>query len=59
VEKIKEELADIFSFALLLADKYSLDVKQIVQDKIAQNRENTLLIKQKALPKNTTKSESL
>jgi NTP pyrophosphatase (non-canonical NTP hydrolase) len=33
VEKIKEELADIFSFALLLADKHCLDVKQIVLDK--------------------------
>lgn len=36
-EKIKEELADIFSFAFLLADKYGFDVKQIVLDKIKQN----------------------
>lgn len=37
VEKIKEELADIFSFALLLANKYQLDVKQIIIDKIKLN----------------------
>ena len=36
-EKVKEELADIFSFALLLADKYNLNVKQIVMDKIKLN----------------------
>jgi NTP pyrophosphatase (non-canonical NTP hydrolase) len=36
-EKIKEELADIFSFALLLANKYNIDVKQIVLDKIEAN----------------------
>jgi NTP pyrophosphatase (non-canonical NTP hydrolase) len=37
VEKIKEELADIFSFAFLLADKYGLDVKGIILDKIKKN----------------------
>ena len=36
-EKVKEELADILSFALLLAHKYNLDVKQMVLDKIASN----------------------
>lgn len=38
-EKIKEELADVFAFALLLANKYDLDVKQIVLNKIKQNGE--------------------
>ena len=37
VEKIKEELADVFSYALLLAEKYNLDVKQIILDKIKHN----------------------
>ena len=37
LEKIKEELADVFAFAFLLAEKYNLDVKQIVLDKIMQN----------------------
>jgi len=36
-EKVKEELADIFAFALLLAHKYELDVKQIILEKIAAN----------------------
>ena len=38
-EKVKEELADVFSFALLLAHQYGLDVKQIIFDKIAKNAE--------------------
>lgn len=37
VEKVKEELADVFSFAFLLADKYNLNVKDIVLNKINQN----------------------
>jgi NTP pyrophosphatase (non-canonical NTP hydrolase) len=36
-EKVKEELADIFSFAFLLAENYGFDVKQIVLDKIKLN----------------------
>lgn len=39
VEKVKEELADIFNYAILIADKYDLDVKQIVLDKIRRNAE--------------------
>ena len=38
-EKIKEELADIFSFAFLLAENYGFDVKEIVLDKIKKNGE--------------------
>jgi NTP pyrophosphatase (non-canonical NTP hydrolase) len=36
-EKVKEELADVFAFAFLLAEKYDFDVKQIILDKIKQN----------------------
>lgn len=39
VEKVKEELADIFNYAILIADKYNLDIKQIVLDKIRRNAE--------------------
>ncbi|MCR5713802.1 MAG: nucleotide pyrophosphohydrolase [Bacteroidales bacterium] len=39
VEKVKEELADIFNYAILIADKYDFDVKQIVMDKLARNAE--------------------
>jgi NTP pyrophosphatase (non-canonical NTP hydrolase) len=36
-EKVKEELADVFAFAFLIADKYGFDVKEIVLNKIEQN----------------------
>lgn len=39
VEKVKEELADIFNYAILIADKYNLDIKQIVLDKLKKNAE--------------------
>ena len=39
VDKVKEELADVFSFAFLLAEKYGFDVKEIVLDKIKTNGE--------------------
>lgn len=37
IEKVKEELADIFAYALLLSHHYNIDIKQILEDKIAQN----------------------
>ena len=37
IEQVKEELADIFAFALLLAERYDFDVRQIVLEKIAKN----------------------
>lgn len=39
VEKVKEELADVFAFAFLLAEKYNFDVKEIVLEKIKINAE--------------------
>lgn len=39
IEKIKEELADVVNYAILLADKYNLDIKQIVLDKMKRNAE--------------------
>lgn len=39
VEKVKEELADVLNYAILMADKYGLDIKQIVLDKIERNAE--------------------
>ena len=39
VEKVKEELADVVNYAILIADKYNLDIKQIVLDKIRRNAE--------------------
>lgn len=37
VEKIREELADIFTYAFLMADKYDLDIKEIILSKLALN----------------------
>ena len=37
VEKIKEELADVLNYALLIANKYNFDVAQIILDKIEKN----------------------
>lgn len=38
-ERIQEELADVFMYALLLADKYKFDVNQIILDKLKANAE--------------------
>lgn len=37
--KIKEELADVLAFSLLLAGKHNFDVKEIVLEKIRKNNE--------------------
>ena len=39
VDKVKEELADVFNYAILIADKYDLDIKKIVIDKLRRNAE--------------------
>lgn len=39
IERLKEELADVFAYAFLLAEKHQLDVKQIVMNKIKRNGE--------------------
>ncbi len=49
IEKVKEELADMFAFAFLLANKYGLDVKQIVFEKIKKNGEKYPVDKAKGL----------
>jgi len=37
IGKIKEELADVFYCAFLLADEYQFNVKEIILDKIKSN----------------------
>jgi NTP pyrophosphatase (non-canonical NTP hydrolase) len=37
IDKVKEELADVFAFAFLLAEKYDFNVKQIMLEKIEKN----------------------
>ena len=50
-EKIKEELADVFAYAFLLADKYQFDVKEIILDKIQKNAEKYTVEKAKGTAK--------
>jgi NTP pyrophosphatase (non-canonical NTP hydrolase) len=51
VEKVKEELADVLSYAFLLADKYNFDVKEIVLDKIKLNSKKYPIDKSKGTAK--------
>lgn len=53
-EKVKEELADVFIFSLLLAEKYGFDVKQIIKDKIEKNRQKYPAEKAKGTAKKYT-----
>lgn len=50
-EKVKEELADIFSFGFLLAEKYGFDVKNIILEKIKINGEKYPIEKSKGTAK--------
>lgn len=51
LEKIKDELADVFAFAFLLADKYKLDVREIILQKIKKNGEKYPVDKSKGTAK--------
>lgn len=48
-DKIKEELADIMSYCLLLCEKYDFDPQQIVKDKIKLNRQKYPIDKAKGV----------
>jgi NTP pyrophosphatase (non-canonical NTP hydrolase) len=37
MDKVREELADVFAYALLLANSCGLDVNEIVKAKVAKN----------------------
>jgi NTP pyrophosphatase (non-canonical NTP hydrolase) len=50
-DKVKEELADIFAFAFLLAEKYQFNVKEIVLEKIKKNAEKYPVDKAKGTAK--------
>lgn len=51
IEKIREELADIFAFAFLLAEKYQFNVRDIVLEKIKRNSEKYPVEKAKGTAK--------
>jgi NTP pyrophosphatase (non-canonical NTP hydrolase) len=48
IDRVKEELADVFAYAFLLADVYDLDVKEIVMNKIKKNAQKYPVEKFKA-----------
>ena len=52
--KIKEELADVLAYALLLAESCDLDIKKIVEEKIEINRKKYPIEKSKGSGKKYT-----
>jgi len=53
-EKVKAELADIFVYALLFADKYGFDIEAIVKEKMQTNAEKYPVDKAKGTAKKYT-----
>ena len=39
LDEIKEELADVLCYSILLADRYGLDLDEIIQNKVKKNAE--------------------
>lgn len=50
-EKVKEELADVLSYAFLLADKYEFNINDIILEKIRLNAEKYPVEKAKGTAK--------
>lgn len=50
-DDVREELADVFAYAFLLADSYGFDVKEIVLEKIKKNALKYPVEKAKGTPK--------
>ncbi len=50
-ERVKEELADIFTFCFLLAEKYNFNVKDIIFEKMKLNAEKYPVDKAKGTAK--------
>lgn len=50
-KRVKEELADILAFSLLLAKKYDFDVEEIILEKIKKNAEKYPVEKAKGTAK--------
>lgn len=53
-EKVKEELADVLAYALLLSDAYGFDVQKIVLEKIERNEAKYPIDKAKGSAKKYT-----
>lgn len=51
IEKVKEELADVLNYAFLIADKYNLDIEEIMNEKLRINNEKYPVNKAKGTAK--------
>lgn len=54
INKVKEELADVMNYAFLLANKYNLDIKEIILEKLKKNAEKYPINKSKGNAKKYT-----
>ena len=54
IEKVREELADVFNYAFLIADKYNLDIEEIMDEKLKINGEKYPVDKAKGTAKKYT-----
>jgi NTP pyrophosphatase (non-canonical NTP hydrolase) len=55
--KVREELADVLAFALLLSEKYGFDVKEILMEKMEKNRQKYPVEKARGSAKKYTEYE--
>ena len=51
IEKVKDELADVIGYALLIAEKYNFNIHEIVTNKIKKNAEKYPVDKAKGTAK--------
>lgn len=51
IVKVKEELADVFAYAFLIAEKYNFNIEEIVLEKIKKNGEKYPVDKAKGTAK--------
>ncbi|MGG4774252.1 nucleotide pyrophosphohydrolase [Paenalcaligenes sp. Me52] len=54
VDRVKEELADVLAYALLLSDSYGFDIQEIILDKIRKNEQKYPVGKAKGSAKKYT-----
>lgn len=54
IEDLKDELADVFIYSIQLADKYNLDIKEIIVNKLKKNEKNYPIEKSKGTSKKYT-----
>ena len=54
VDKVKEELADVFNYAFLIAEKYNRNVREIILQKLQKNAEKYPVEKAKGNAKKYT-----